>query len=229
MMELDDICCAFDHDPVLCHVTCRVEKGETVLLTGPNGSGKTTLLRLLNGLVFPEIGHYRFEGTEITAARMREHRYAKWFHQRLGYVWQNPDAQLFCASVEEELAFGPLQMGLADEAVRERVEDAIVYFSLEALRRKPPYYLSGGEKKRVSLASIFTMNPAVWTLDEPENFLDAKGQQQLIDFLRALKQAGKTIVLTSHHPDIIQKLADRELRLSAEHVLTSSGDAERMA
>jgi len=229
VMELDDICCAFDREPVLRHVSCRVEKGETVLLTGPNGSGKTTLLRLLNGLVFPEIGHYRFEGTEITAKRMREHRYAKWFHQRLGYVWQNPDAQLFCVSVEEELAFGPLQMGLADEAVRERVEDAIAYFSLEALRRKPPYYLSGGEKKRVSLASIFTMNPAVWTLDEPENFLDAKGQQQLIDFLRALKQAGKTIVLTSHHPAIIRKLADRELSLSAEHALISSAAPERMA
>ena len=146
VIELDDVCCAFAHEPVLRHVSCQIRKGETVLLTGPNGSGKTTLLRLLNGLVFPELGHYRFEGTEITAARMREHRYAKWFHQRLGYVWQNPDAQLFCASVEEELAFGPLQMGLADDDVRERVEDAIACFSLAPLRKRPPYHLSGGEK-----------------------------------------------------------------------------------
>lgn len=223
MIELDDVCCAFAHEPVLRHVSCQIRKGETVLLTGPNGSGKTTLLRLLNGLVFSELGHYRFEGMEITAARMREHRYAKWFHQRLGYVWQNPDAQLFCASVEEELAFGPLQMGLADDDVRERVEDAIACFSLAPLRKRPPYHLSGGEKKRVALASIFTMNPAAWTLDEPENFLDAKGQEQLVAFLRALKAAGKTIIMTSHHPDIIRSLADRELRLSSDHSLVPSG------
>lgn len=219
MIALEDVCCAFDREPVLRHISFTVEKGEAVLLTGPNGSGKTTLLRLLNGLVFPEVGTYRFEGTAITAKKMREHRYSKYFHQRVGYVWQNPDAQLFCASVEEELAFGPLQMGLAEAEVRQRVEDAIGYFSLEKLREKPPYFLSGGEKKRTALASIFTMNPAVWTLDEPENFLDAESQEWLTGFLQALKEAGKTIIVTSHHPDIARKVADREIRLTAEHQL----------
>lgn len=138
MIALEDVCCAFDHEPVLRHISFTIKKGEAVLLTGPNGSGKTTLLRLLNGLVFPEIGTYTFEGTAITAKKMREHRYSKYFHQRVGYVWQNPDAQLFCASVEEELAFGPLQMGLPEDEVHQRVEDAIAYFSLEncAIRRR---------------------------------------------------------------------------------------------
>lgn len=226
MIELEDICCAFDHEPVLRHVHAEIDAGETVLLCGPNGSGKTTLLRLLNGLVFPEIGSYRFEGTEITAAKMRDHRYSKWFHQRLGYVWQNPDAQLFCASVEEELAFGPLQMGLAAADVKARVEDALAYFSLQNLRDKPPYCLSGGEKKRVALASILTMNPAVWTFDEPETFLDEHGQAQLLSFLKALKQAGKTIIMTSHHPEQVKNLADRELSLSADHHLLAGDTAQ---
>lgn len=219
MIALEDVCCAFDHEPVLRHISFTIKKGEAVLLTGPNGSGKTTLLRLLNGLVFPEIGTYTFEGTAITAKKMREHRYSKYFHQRVGYVWQNPDAQLFCASVEEELAFGPLQMGLPEEAVHQRVEDALAYFSLAKLRDKAPYFLSGGEKKRTALASIFTMNPLVWTLDEPENFLDEESQAWLTDFLQALKAAGKTIIMTSHHPDIVGRIADRELRLTAEHQL----------
>ena len=219
MIALEDVCCAFDHEPVLRHISFTIKKGEAVLLTGPNGSGKTTLLRLLNGLVFPEIGTYTFEGTGITAKKMREHRYSKYFHQRVGYVWQNPDAQLFCASVEEELAFGPLQMGLPEEAVHQRVEDALAYFSLAKLRDKAPYFLSGGEKKRTALASIFTMNPLVWTLDEPENFLDEESQAWLTDFLQALKAAGKTIIMTSHHPDIVGRIADRELRLTAEHQL----------
>lgn len=222
MIALEDVCCAFDHEPVLRHISFTIKKGEAVLLTGPNGSGKTTLLRLLNGLVFPEIGTYTFEGTRITAAKMREHRYSKYFHQRLGYVWQNPDAQLFCASVAEELAFGPLQMGLSEEEVCERVEDALSYFSLTKLRDKPSYYLSGGEKKRTALASIFTMNPAVWTLDEPENFLDAESQHWLAEFLQALKKAGKTIIVTSHHPDIVEKVTDRELRLTADHHLADA-------
>lgn len=219
MIALEDVCCAFDHEPVLRHISFTIKKGEAVLLTGPNGSGKTTLLRLLNGLVFPELGTYTFEGTAITAKKMREHRYSKYFHQRVGYVWQNPDAQLFCASVEEELAFGPLQMGLPEEAVHQRVEDALAYFSLAKLRDKAPYFLSGGEKKRTALASIFTMNPLVWTLDEPENFLDEESQAWLTDFLQALKAAGKTIIMTSHHPDIVGRIADRELRLTAEHQL----------
>ena len=121
--------------------------------------------------------------------------------------------------MEEELAFGPLQMGLPETEVHQRVEDALAYFSLAKLRDKAPYFLSGGEKKRTALASIFTMNPAVWTLDEPENFLDAESQTWLTQFLQSLKDAGKTIIVTSHHPDIVGRIADRELRLTAEHQL----------
>lgn len=207
MIELQDVCFAYDGVPALRHVTATVEKGETVALLGPNGAGKSTLLRLLNGLVFPEIGCYRFEGEEITARRLREHRYAKWFHQRVGFVWQNPAAQLFCASVREELAFGPEQMGLPADEVRRRVEDALALCGIEHLAARAPYTLSGGEQKRTAIAAILTMNPAVWTLDEPLASLDEAGAAWLTDFLRALKRAGKTVIFSTHDTALADALA----------------------
>ena len=205
MISLKNVTCSLGGQVVLNSVNLTVKSGEAVLLTGANGSGKTTLLRLLNGLVFPVSGEYRFQGELITASALRRHRLAKAFHQRLGYVWQNPDAQLFCASVAEELAFGPWQMGLT-------------MFALEKLRDKPPYALSGGEKRRVALAAIFTMNPVAWTLDEPESYLDAPGRQQLAAFLQELQAAGKTLIIATHHPELFAELDGCELQLADGHI-----------
>lgn len=213
MITLDDICFAYDDTPILSHLNGTIGKGQTVVLTGPNGSGKSTLLRLLNGLVFPQEGTYTFEGTVITPAKMRDHKYSKWFHQRLGYIWQNPDSQLFCSSVREELAFGPLQMGLAAAEIRRRVDDALELLSLTKLAERPPYSLSGGEKKRTAIASILTMNPQVWTMDEPESYLDADGLAWLSDFLPSLKEAGKTLIIATHHRELLGDIVDDELRL----------------
>ena len=195
MIQLDDVCFAYDDRPILSHLTETIEPGQAVLLSGPNGSGKSTLLRLLNGLIFPQQGTYSFDGTIITAGKMRDHAYSKWFHQRVGYVWQNPDSQLFCSSVREELAFGPVQMGLKPADIRQRVDDALELLGLTRLASRPPYTLSGGEKKRTAIASILTMNPQVWTMDEPESYLDADGLAWLEDFLPSLKAAGKTLII----------------------------------
>ena len=212
---LDDVCYAYGGVPVLAHVSASIQQGETVCLTGPNGAGKSTLLKLLNGLLFPELGQYRFEGEPITAARMREHRYSKYFHQRVSFLWQNPDVQLFCSTVAEELAFGPIQMGLTANEVRQRTEDALQALSIAHLRDRAPYSLSGGEKKRVALASLLTMNPAVWTMDEPESFLDAAGRAWLLEFLTALQQAGKTLILATHDQELLQRFGRRQLALLA--------------
>ena len=217
MIEFQDVCYAYETEPILRHVNFTIPEGAAVLLSGPNGCGKSTLLRILNGLLFPQQGTYLFEGTAITAARMQDHRWSKAYHQRVGFVWQNPDVQLFCASVEAELAFGPQQMGLSEAAVKERVAEALDLFSLTHLRNRAPYYLSGGEKKRAAFASIFTMNPEVWTMDEPLAALDEKTQRWLMDFLAALKKAGKTLIFSSHEQDLAQHLADREIRLDETH------------
>ena len=217
MIHFDDVCYAYDGEPVLRHASFHIKKGETVVLRGPNGAGKSTLLRMLNGLIYPELGTYQFCGTEITAAKMREHRYAKWFHQQMGFVWQNPDAQLFCGSVAEELAFGPEQMGLSTAEVKGRVEDALELLGLAHLRGRAPYTLSGGEKKKTAIASILTMNPSIWTFDEPLSALDEKSQAWLCDFLQALKDASKTLIIATHDVSLASTLADKTLTIHADH------------
>ena len=216
MITLEDVCFAYENTPILLHLTKTIESGKTILLTGPNGAGKSTLLRLLNGLIFPQQGTYSFEGKQITAEQMRNRQYAKWFHQRVGYVWQNPDSQLFCSSVREELAFGPLQMGLSLEEVEKRVKDALQVLELEKLADRAPYSLSGGEKKRTAMASILTMNPQVWTMDEPESYLDVQGIAWLKEFLPALKSAGKTLVIATHHPEVVETMVDEEMILGGK-------------
>lgn len=217
MMQFDDVCYAYDHVPVLKHLNLTIEKGEAVALVGPNGSGKSTFLRLINGLIFPEIGHYTFEGTEITAKKMREHRYSKWFHQRVGFVFQDPSVMLFCATVREELAFGPEQMGLSEQEIQQRVNDAMKLFGIEHLAERTPYTLSGGEKKRVALAAVLTMNPAVWTLDEPLAALDEATAKLLVEFLQSLKKAGKTIIFSTHERELVEKIADVKVVFTSAH------------
>ena len=219
MIRFEDVCYAYDGVPVLRHVDFRLEKGEAVAITGPNGAGKSTLLRMINGLIYPELGRYCYEGEEITAAKMRDHRYSKWFHQQVGFVWQNPDAQLFCGSVAEELAFGPEQMGLAPAEIKRRVDDALELLELGHLRRRAPYTLSGGEKKKAAIAAILTMNPSIWAFDEPLSALDEKAQAWLQEFLQALQAAGKTLIVATHDAGLARTLAARTFTLTADHQL----------
>ena len=221
MLTFDDVCFAYEGVPSLRHATFTIHRGETVAILGPNGAGKSTLLSLLNGIQFPETGRYLFEGTEITAEKMREHRYSKWFHQRVGYVWQDPGAMLFCPTVEEELAFGPRQMGLTEAQVQERVEGALACFGIGHLRARAPYTLSGGEKKRVAMASILTVNPAVWTFDEPTANLDDDGIEGFHAFLRSLQSAGKTIVFSTHDEALARAFATKILRVQKDHTVTA--------
>lgn len=216
IIELQNIFFAYDEIPVLCDVSLHARRGEAVALCGSNGAGKSTLLKIINGLIFPSAGNYKFEGHEVTRKLLADNRYAKYFHQRIGFVWQNPDVQLFCASVEEELAFGPQQMGLSANEVKQRVEDSLEFFGLTKLRHRAPYSLSGGEKKKTAVASVLTMNPTVWTLDEPLSSLDEKVKCRLTEFLLELKSAGKTIIFSSHDSNFIDRLADRKLELTDE-------------
>ena len=214
MIELTDISYSYYEDVVLENLSLNIKEGEAVAICGDNGSGKSTLLKLINGLIFPQKGTYKFDGVEITEKQMDNSDFSKDFHQKIGFVWQNPDTQLFCSSVEEELAFGPMQMGLSEEEINKRVEDSLELLGLKHLRNRPPYYLSGGEKKKTAIASILTMNPTVWTLDEPLSSLDKKTREWLIDFLKALKQAGKTIVFSSHETSLVESIADRVFEIA---------------
>ena len=145
-------------------------------------------------------------GEPVTRQRLADSAYAKWFHQKIGYVWQNPDAQLFCSSVEEEIAFGPAQMGLSPAEIRQRTDDTLALLHIEHLRHRAPYTLSGGEKKKTAIGTILAINPQIWVLDEPMNDLDATAQLWLADLLYSLQKAGKTIIFTSHEQQLAATL-----------------------
>jgi cobalt/nickel transport system ATP-binding protein len=220
LIEFEDVSYAYDDIVALEHVSFAVDAGEMVALTGPNGSGKSTALRVMNGLVFPAGGTYRFDGTVIDAKKMRDALFAKRFHQRLGFVFQNSDTQLFCPSVGEEIAFGPRQMGLSEEQVQRRTNDMLELFGLWPLRDRAPYNLSDGEKHKLAMACIVSMNPDVLVLDEPTNHLDEDSQAWTVSFLRSLVEGGKTVLVTTHHRDMIGALGAREIHLDKHHHIT---------
>lgn len=212
MIKLDDICFAYDSTPVLKHFSTEIADGEFVVIKGDNGCGKSTLLNIINALEFAEIGTYTFDGTVIDKKAMKNEQFAKAFHQKIGYVFQNTDAQLFCSSVYDEIAFAPRQMQLDEAEVTKRVEDMLKLTGTEHLKERAPFHLSMGEKKKVAVASVLAMNPQVLILDEPMNFLDKKSRQWLVEFLNQMHSVGKTIIIVSHTDDF-DKMADRMIEL----------------
>lgn len=219
VMAFDHVSFAYGDHTVVDDVSFQIGRGEIVALLGPNGSGKTTIMRIMNGLEFPSAGEVRFEGEPITRAALADQITAKRFHQRLGFVFQNADDQLFCPSVEEEVAFGPAQMGLSDEEIDRRVTDALALFGIGGLAPLAPYRLSGGQKKRVALASIVSMNPDALVLDEPTNGLDEDSADAVTAFLLAYARAGKTVVVSTHHRDFVEELGARPIRIGKDHRL----------
>ncbi|MDY4699330.1 ABC transporter ATP-binding protein [Eubacterium coprostanoligenes] len=212
MIKLDDICFAYDSTPVLKHFSTEIADGEFVVIKGDNGCGKSTLLNIINALEFAEIGTYTFDGTVIDKKAMKNEQFAKAFHQKIGYVFQNTDAQLFCSSVYDEIAFAPRQMQLDEAEIAKRVEDMLKLTGTEHLKERAPFHLSMGEKKKVAVASVLAMNPQVLILDEPMNFLDKKSRQWLVGFLNQMHSVGKTIIIVSHTDDF-DKMADRIIEL----------------
>ena len=206
MIELKNVCYAYGKEIALRYINLNIQKGESVIIQGPNGCGKSTLIKLLNGIIFPMEGSYTYQGHEITEKTLKDTRFAKWFHQQMGYVFQNADTQLFCGSVEEE--------------IKQRTEDCLKLFGIEKLRERPPYHLSGGEKRKVSLACILSMNPEVLILDEPLAGLDESTQEMLIDFLKKFHAAGKTLIIITHNNQLAEELGTRFIKMNENHELT---------
>lgn len=215
LIELHDISFKYKgaEEEVFCGLDLKLEEGEALLAEGANGSGKTTLFRIINGLSFPQRGSYFFEGNMITEKYLRDNARAKRFHKQIGYLFQDPDRMLFCGSVYDEVAFGLRQMGFLDDEVDKRTLECLSLFSIEALRDKAPYHLSGGQKKRVALAACMALNPRVVVLDEPYAGLDNESVGFFADFFSELKRAGKTILIASHMTGDALRFIDRTLSL----------------
>ncbi|HBC94933.1 MAG TPA: nickel ABC transporter ATP-binding protein [Pelotomaculum sp.] len=215
-------------EEALINISLNVHQGERLILMGANGSGKSTLLKLMNGLIFPSQGMLYAFGENINEKNLNREDFAYAFRRKVGFVFQNSDAQLFNPTVVEEIAFGPVQMGLTAVEVKQRVEEIITLLGLEHLRNRPPFKLSGGEKKKVALASVLSINPDVLLLDEPTDGLDPRTQRWLINLIQQLNEAKKTIIMSTHNLEIIEKVADRVAIIGEDHQLVALDSRERI-
>jgi cobalt/nickel transport system ATP-binding protein len=202
--------------------------GQHVAVVGANGSGKSTLLKMLDGLVFPSAGEVLAFGAPLTEEALEEPAFRRDFRARVGFVFQEADVQLFCSDVRDELAFGPLQLGLPHDEVRRRVDDVAGHLRIDKLLDRPPYSLSGGEKKRVAIGCVITMQPHVLLLDEPTNALDPRSQVWLLDVLDEWKREGRTVVMATHDLSAAAEAADRIIVLSEDHTVVADGTPEEV-
>jgi cobalt/nickel transport system ATP-binding protein len=214
--------------PALKNINLTIKEGEMFAIIGLNGSGKSTLLHILNALVLPDSGEVLFKGENVSGKSAADENNRMKLRQSMGYVFQNPDVQLFCPTVFDELLFAPLQLNLPVETAVERAEQTLSFLGLSYLKDRPVYMLSGGEKKRVAIASVLTMNPDILLVDEPLSNLDPKTQTFFIDLLLDLNHAGKTIIFTTHHLDLIDHLQPRVAVLSEEHTIQKTGTASEI-
>ncbi len=204
-------------------VSVTVGRGEQLALLGANGCGKSTLLKVLDGLLFADSGSYRAFGQPVTEDNLEDRQFSRGFRSRIGFIFQNSDAQVFSPTVREEIAFGPLNMGLPLAEVEVRVADTLRMLEIDDLADRAPYQLSGGQKKRVAIASVLVMNPDVLLFDEPTAALDPRTQQWLVELIVELGEAGKTIVFATHDLDTLRVVADRCIVFTEDHRIAAEG------
>ncbi len=209
IFEIDRLTFRYESQIALDDFSLAIPEGSRIALVGANGSGKSTLLRVLDGLYFGQQGSVRFRGDELSEHAFAHDEFALWFRRQVGLVFQNPDVQIFNPTVFDEVAFGPLQMRWPKAEVRDRVGAALERFRIAHLKDRAPHRLSGGEKKRVALASVLVLDPEVLLLDEPTASLDPRSQSELIDQLVGWGGGAKTVITATHDLQHLADIADR--------------------
>lgn len=206
MLEVQNIKYSYNKDyQALKGVSLKVEKGEMVALLGKNGAGKSTLFLHLNGIYEPDEGQVFIDGEELKYDKKSLLK----FRQKVGIVFQNPDDQIFAPTVEEDVAFGPLNLKLPMEEVQKRVTESLARVGMSGFEKKAPHHLSGGQKKRVAIAGILAMKPEIMVLDEPTAGLDPQGVRGLSKLLKELNEEGITIIISTHEVDLVPNYAKR--------------------
>lgn len=202
----------------LIDVGMTIRRGEILAIAGVSGSGKTTLVQHLNGLLRPDGGKLTLDGIDLTDEKRLPSRQLR---QRVGLVFQFPEAQLFAETVAEDVSFGPRNVGLEQNAIDKQVDAAMeaVGLPLSQFGHRSPFHLSGGERRRVAIAGVLAMNPQILVLDEPTAGLDAQATRILIEALKSIRDKGRSIVLVSHDMDLIADLATRLVVLASGRVI----------
>lgn len=204
-IEIDNLYFTYpDGTSVLKGINLKVKKGETIAVVGPNGAGKSTLLLHLNGTL-KGTGAIKIFGQSVEDADIKEIR------RRVGLVFQDPDDQLFCPTVFDDVAFGPINMGLPRDEVVTRTQDALKQVGMEDFEKKSAHHLSLGQKKRVSIATVLSMNPDILAIDEPSSNLDPKSRRMVIEVLAGLPV---TKIIITHDLLLAAELSDRAVILN---------------
>ena len=204
LIETRDLCYSYPHSvKALEGINFIAPRNARIAVIGSNGAGKSTLFKQFNGIFKPTSGSILIRGEPITKANIREVR------KFVGIVFQNADDQIFSPTVEQDVAFGPTNLGLDEETIHHRVHEALKIVGIEDLANRVPHHLSGGEKKRVAIAGVIAMEPEVLVLDEPTAGLDPQGVHDLIGFINSLsKTYGMTVIFSTHDVSLVAEVAD---------------------
>ena len=224
IIQLDDV--SYRYPDGTAGLTCcslKIGRGSRTVLMGGNGAGKTTLFMHLNGIFIPKSGRLLFNGEPYDYSR----KGLKILRSKVGLLFQNPDSQLFSATVREDVSFGPMNLGLAREDVERRVESALEATGITAVAERPVHSLSFGQKKRACIAGLLAMEPEILVLDEAMSGLDRKMRGDLLELLDRLHSRGMTIILSTHDIDFAYSWADR-IHLLSNGSCEASWDAERL-
>lgn len=210
-----------DGHSALKNVNLKINKGDRVAILGPNGAGKSTLFQLFNGLLAPTSGSITIGGLTTTKKNLPAIR------KNVGMVFQDSDDQLFNSTVRQEIAYGPMNMKISGKKLEESIDWALKVVGMSDYINKSPHNLSGGQKKRIALASVLAMKPQVMVLDEPTSALDPKGVGDILDLLNSInKNLGITLIFATHDVDIVPLLADKVYLLNKGEVVLSGTTAE---
>jgi cobalt/nickel transport system ATP-binding protein len=211
----------------LADISLSINAGERAAIIGANGTGKSTLLTMLDALIFPSAGSVCAFGKELTERAMNVASFQREFRKKVGFVFQNPDVQLFCPTVKEDILFGPLQLGVPKEGIRKRLDKVVDWMKLATLLDRSPHQLSIGEKKKVAIASVLIMEPEVLLLDEPTAGLDPQTTRTIIAILVDAHAAGHTVVMATHDLHLVEEIAD-VVHVFANRAIIRSGPPEEI-
>lgn len=214
--------------PALCNLNLEINRGDRVAIIGANGTGKSTLLTLLDALIFADEGTVRFGNDLLTERSLNDAAFQRQFRCKVGFVFQNPEVQLFCPTVREDVLFGPLQLGVSKEDILRRLETIVDRLRIRHLVERSPHQLSIGEKKKAAIASVLIMEPDVLLLDEPTAGLDPQTTRDIIAILVQAHESGSTIVMATHDLHLVEEIADIIHVFGSEGAIIRSGKPEEV-
>lgn len=220
LLEVKGLAFRYEEQTVIDDISLSIYRGDKIAVMGSNGAGKSTFFLNLNGVLKPERGEIFLDGCPVKKKNMKK------LYQRVGFVFQDADNQMIASNVRAEISFGPMNLGLPKHKVVKRVDDAIFYLGLKELEDRAPHYLSGGEKKSVSIADILAMESEIMIFDEPMAALDPVNTEKVELILERLHEDGKTLLIATHDVDFAYRFADRILVFSEGRLIADGTPAD---